>query len=47
MKSYVAVQKKLLVLVCSLWKAEAKFDENHCSKKSKEQEPAFPSALRP
>jgi transposase len=42
MKSYVAVQKKLLVLIYSLWKAETKFDENHFNKKSKEQEPELP-----
>lgn len=42
MKSYVVVQKKLLVLIYTLWKTETKFDEKHFNRKSKEQEPEFP-----
>lgn len=38
MKSYVAVQKKLLVLIFALWKNGAAFDEGYPIKKSKEQE---------
>jgi transposase len=29
MKSYVAVQKKILVIIYSLWKADESFDEDH------------------
>jgi len=38
MKSYVAVQKKLLVLIYALWKQDADFDENFKNKHTKEQE---------
>jgi transposase len=38
MKSYVAVQKKLLTTIFALWKRNEVYDENHSSK-SKEQEP--------
>jgi transposase len=37
MKSYVAVQKRLLTTIFALWKRNENFDENHNSK-SKEQE---------
>lgn len=38
MKSYVAVQKRLLTTIFALWKRNEVYDENH-SGKSKEQEP--------
>ncbi len=38
MKSYVAVQKKLLVLIYALWKLDADFDANFKNKNTKEQE---------
>jgi transposase len=42
MKSYVAVQKKLLVLIYALWKNNTAFDVNHKNKYTKEQEQALP-----
>ncbi len=43
MKAYTAVQKKLLVLVYSLWKKNEKYQPNYVSKisKEKELEPSF------
>lgn len=38
MKSYVAVQKKLLVLVYTLWKKNVAFTENYLIKNTKEEE---------
>ncbi|MGE5107957.1 MAG: IS110 family transposase [Sphingobacteriales bacterium] len=34
MKSYVAVQKKILVIIYSLWKNKLSFDIEHCNKQS-------------
>lgn len=42
MKSYVAVQKKLLVLIYALWKNNAVFDVNHKNKHTKDQEQVLP-----
>lgn len=42
MKSYVAVQKKLLELIYALWKTERDFDQDYGKIKSKEQEPKLP-----
>src|SRR5690606_8816615 len=42
MKSYVAVQKKLLVLIFALWKNNAEYDINHKNKYTKEQEQELP-----
>lgn len=41
MKSYVAVQKRLLTTIFALWKRDEIFDENHMEK-SKEQETELP-----
>jgi transposase len=38
MKSYVAVQKKLLVLVYTLWKKNVAFTENYLTENTKEEE---------
>lgn len=44
MKSYVAVQKKILVLIYSLWKTGQSFDENHNNKHTtRDVEPVHPS----
>ena len=37
MKSYVAVQKKLLVMIYTLWKNGQKFDEKHTNKHQKQE----------
>lgn len=42
MKSYVAVQKKLLVVIYSLWKQNAPFNPNHYNNFTKEQESVRP-----
>jgi len=42
MKSYVAVQKKLLVLIYGLWKNNEAFDVNYKNKLTKEQEQVLP-----
>lgn len=43
MKSYVAVQKKLLTTIYAIWKRNEPFDENHAAKSSaEEQELALP-----
>lgn len=44
MKSYVAVQKKILVIIYSLWKMDQPFDQNYCTKATtREVELAHPS----
>jgi transposase len=45
MKSYVAVQKKILTTLFALWKNNIKFNENHQPKISKEQEMELPSPV--
>jgi len=48
MKSYVAVQKKLLTTIYAIWKRNEPFDENHAAKASaKEQESALPLRAEP
>jgi transposase len=42
MKSYIAVQKKLLVIIYGLWKNNEAFDVNHKNKHTKEQEQVLP-----
>ena len=42
MKSYVAVQKKLLVLIYALWTKKEAFDFNYNNKYTKEQEQVLP-----
>ena len=46
MKSYVAVQKKLLVLVYTLWKKNVAFTENYLMENTKEEEQASASLGR-
>ena len=41
MKSYVAVQKKLLVIIYALWKKQQAFYDKCINKQSEEQEPAL------
>ncbi|WP_259655375.1 hypothetical protein [Sphingobacterium sp. UME9] len=41
MKSYVAVQKKLLVVIFSLWKRNEEYNPNHQNINYKEQESDF------
>jgi transposase len=46
MKSYVAIQRKLLILIYTLWKKNEKFDQNHHIKTSaRVEEAATPSRL--
>ncbi len=45
MKSYVAVQKKLLVLIYALWKNNAAYDIDHKNKHTRELEQALPLGL--
>jgi transposase len=45
MKSYVAVQKKLLVLIYGLWNNDTAYDINYKNKHAKEQEQALPLGL--
>ena len=44
MKSYVAIQRKLLILVYTLWKKNEKFDENYHKKTSARVEEAVTSS---
>ena len=44
MKSYVAIQRKLLILVYTLWKKNEKFDENYHKKTSARVEKAVTSS---
>lgn len=41
MKSYVAVQKKLLTIVFALWKRNEAFDETYIKKYTEEKESAL------
>ena len=41
MKSYVAVQKKILVFIYAIWKKDEAFDPDYTST-SKEQKPELP-----
>jgi transposase len=45
MKSYVAVQKKLLVLIYALWKNNAAYDIDYKNKHTRELEQALPLGL--
>jgi len=45
MKSYVAVQKKLLVLIYALWKNNTAYDINYKNKYTRELEQALPLGL--
>jgi transposase len=45
MKSYVAVQKKLLVLIYALWKNNATYDIDYKNKYTRELEQALPLGL--
>ncbi len=45
MKSYVAVQKKILVIIYSLWKNEEAFNEDYIKSTTREEEPVLPSRL--
>lgn len=52
MKAYVAVQKKLLTTIFSLWKSNTKFDKNYKNKlqqnnQTEEQEQMLPSLVSP
>jgi len=47
MKSYVAVQKKLLVLIYSLWKSNQDYDPDHGDKHTKEKEQVSSSLPAP
>lgn len=43
MKSYVAVQKKLLTIIYAIWKKNEPFDESYTSKiNSEKQKPTLP-----
>jgi transposase len=44
MKSYVAVQKKILVIIYALWKKNQAFDENHASKPTTGEQEAVHSS---
>ena len=44
MKSYVAVQKKLLALMYTLWKKNEKFEENYLSNHTTSDEEAVHSS---
>jgi transposase len=46
MKSYVAVQKKLLVLIYGMWKNGTKYDENYGKKATQDQELVTPLGTR-
>ena len=43
MKSYVAVQKKLLVLAYTLWKKNAPFTEDYLMENTREEEQVLSS----
>lgn len=45
MKSYVAVQKKILTTIFALWKTNQPFNDNHQTIISKEQELELPSPV--
>ena len=45
MKSYVAVQKKLLTTIYALWKNNTAFTEDHIHEISKEKEQVFSSQV--
>ncbi len=46
MKSYVAIQKKLLILIYTLWKNNEAFDKNKVPKQTtRDKEPMSPSQL--
>jgi transposase len=45
MKAYTAVQRKLLVLIYTLWTKQESYDPNHQHKKVEQPEPAAPREL--